>query len=105
MVQEYLREQASGFLDFIREQGVMGLALGFILGTAVSKVVTAFSNDVIDPLVALVFGSVDRLEMLTVGPVRIGDFLSNVIDFLFIAATVYLLFRLLGIRKLDLKKL
>ena len=26
-----------GFLDFIREQGVVGLAVGFILGGAVSK--------------------------------------------------------------------
>lgn len=30
-----------GFLNFIREQGVVGLAVGFILGGAVSKVVSA----------------------------------------------------------------
>ena len=33
-----------GFLTFIREQGVIGLAIGFILGGAVSKVVAAFVN-------------------------------------------------------------
>ena len=31
-MREQLRGQVTGFLDFIRERGVMGLAIGFILG-------------------------------------------------------------------------
>ena len=30
-------QQMNGFISFIREQGVVGLAVGFILGGAVSK--------------------------------------------------------------------
>jgi len=41
------------FVDFIRKQGVAGLAIGFILGGAVSKVVTALIEDIINPLVGL----------------------------------------------------
>lgn len=52
MIRQYLHGQAIGFFQFIREQGVMGLALGFILGTAVSKVVISFSNDIINPIIA-----------------------------------------------------
>jgi large-conductance mechanosensitive channel len=38
------------FIDFIREQGIVGLAAGFILGGAVSKAVSALVTDVINPI-------------------------------------------------------
>jgi len=40
----------SGFIDFVREQGVVGLAVGFILGGAVSKVVSSLVKDIINSL-------------------------------------------------------
>ncbi|MEK7133658.1 MAG: MscL family protein [Patescibacteria group bacterium] len=105
MIQEYFKGQAVGFLQFMREQGVMGLALGFILGTSVSKVVTSFSADIINPVLAIVLGSTDRIEALAIGSVRIGNFISNIIDFTIIAGVVYLLFKVLSLDKLDIKKL
>ena len=53
-----------GFINFIREQGVTGLAVGFILGGAVSKLVTAIVTDLIDPFVGLALGSIDGLRNL-----------------------------------------
>ncbi len=104
-MREYFKGQAVGFVQFMREQGVMGLALGFILGTSVSKVVASFSTDIINPVIAFVLGSTDRLESLAFGSVRIGNFLSNVMDFVIIAGVVYLLFKMLSLDKLDIKKL
>src|SRR3990167_2796000 len=91
MIHEYFRGQAVGFFQFMREQGVMGLALGFILGTGVSKVVMSFSADIINPLIALFLGSPDRLETFAIGSVKIGSFLANIVDFIIIACVVYLL--------------
>lgn len=105
MIREYFRGQAIGFFQFIREQGVMGLALGFILGTAVSKVVASFSADVINPLIALVLGSSDTIESFAIGSIKLGNFIANIVDFLIIAAVVYFLFKMLGLDKLDIKKL
>lgn len=105
MIREYFRGQAVGFFQFIREQGVMGLALGFILGTAVSKVVASFSADVINPLIALVLGSSDTIESFAIGSIKLGNFIANIVDFLIIAAVVYFLFKMLGLDKLDIKKL
>lgn len=105
MIRDYLHVQAIGFFQFIREQGVMGLALGFILGTAVSKVVVSFTTDIINPLIGIVLGSAESIEAIRVGSVKIGSFIGSVVDFLFIAAVVYLLFRMLGLDKLDIKKL
>lgn len=83
----------------------MGLALGFILGTSVSKVVTSFSNDIINPVIALFLGKANGIDDFVIGPVKVGNFIANIVDFLIIAIAVYLLFKLLGLDKLDIKKL
>ncbi len=93
-----------GFVQFIREQGVIGLAIGFILGGAVSKVVTSFVTDVINPLIGMVFGNVSGLASMMVGPVLLGHFVAAIIDFLIIAAVIYFGFKGLKLDRLDVKK-
>ena len=97
-----------GFVDFIREQGVIGLAVGFILGGAVSKVVTALVTDIINPIIGVALGSVEGLKTaaLAIGPVKIlyGDFLSILIDFAIVALVVYYGVKALGVEKLDKAK-
>jgi len=39
-----------GFIEFVRDQGVVGLAVGFILGGAISKVVTSLVENIINPV-------------------------------------------------------
>ncbi|HOB89921.1 MAG TPA: MscL family protein [Candidatus Colwellbacteria bacterium] len=97
-----------GFINFIREQKVMGLAVGFILGGSVSKVVSSLVADIINPILSVVLGAADDLKnaILQIGPVRIlyGNFLSALIDFMVVAAVVYFGVNLIGINKLDKKK-
>ena len=93
-----------GFLTFIREQGVMGLAIGFILGGAVSKMVTSLVQNIIQPLLGYVIGSTEGLNSLAFGPITYGQFITALIDFLLIAAVVYFIFKGLGFDKLDKKK-
>ena len=94
----------SGFIDFIRKQGVVGLAVGFIFGGAVSKVVAALVQDIINPILGIVLGKAGGLATasLTIGAVQIlwGHFVSVIIDFLVIALVVYY-----GVKKLKLDQL
>jgi len=99
----------AGFIRFLREQGVVGLAIGFILGGAVSKVVTAFVTDIVNPLVGLLLGSTEGLKQASIrlgesNAIMWGDFVSVLVDFLIIAAVVYFGFKGLGLDKLDKKK-
>lgn len=102
------KKHLKGFIDFIREQGVMGLAIGFILGGAVSKVVSALVTDIINPLIGAMLGSSEGLKeaSIKIGEQQIlwGDFISVTIDFIIIAAVVYFGFKALGLNKLDKKK-
>ena len=103
-------EQVNGFMKFIREQGVVGLATGFILGGGVSKTVTSLVDNVINPIVGLLLGKVNLadkvivLNQATGAAFKYGAFISSLIDFIIIAAVVYFGVKGLGLDKLDVKK-
>jgi large conductance mechanosensitive channel len=102
-----VKGQLAGFVDFIRTQGVVGLAVGFILGGAVSKIVSSLVENVINPLVGLALGRVNLADkMLSFGSTNLkyGAFISSLIDFIIIAAVVYFGVKALGLDKLDKKK-
>ena len=84
------------FIKFVREQGVVGLAIGFILGGAVSKVVSALVDDIINPILGILLGAVGGLENATfrlgTAHIKYGHFVSVLIDFVVIALVVYYVF-------------
>lgn len=97
-----------GFSDFIREQGVVGLAVGFILGGAVSKVVSSLVADIITPLLGIVLGAAGNLNksFLKIGSAKLmwGNFVNTAIDFIVIALVVYYGVKMLKLDILDKKK-
>lgn len=96
-----------GFIDFIREQGVVGFAVGFLMGGAVSKVVTSFINNIINPFLGIIFGATGDLAQMSwkFGSINVmwGSFVSALIDFTVIAVVVYFGVRILKLEKLDRK--
>jgi len=94
----------SGFIQFVREQGVVGFAIAFILGGAVSKLVTSLVENIIQPLLGPLLGSTGGLNKLTLGPVAYGSFITALIDFVVIAAVVYIIFKGFKVDRLDKKK-
>lgn len=101
------RGQVVGFLDFIRSQGVMGLATGIIIGTVVTALVRSFVDDIVNPLIGLLLTG-NNLSTATfdigTATIRWGNFVSTLIDFLIIAAIVYLIFKVLKLDKIDKSK-
>lgn len=100
----------AGFAEFIRQQGVVGLAVGFILGDSVKQVVSSIVTDLINPVIGLILGKVSGGNLqdasLNIGPVVFtwGHFASTVIDFVIIAAVIYFVIKGLKLDKLDLPK-
>jgi large conductance mechanosensitive channel len=93
----------TGFVQFVRKQGVVGLAIGFILGGAVNKVVGSLVADIIQPTIGLMFGATELAD-LHFKSLMYGQFLANVIDFLILAAVVYFGFKGFKLDRLDLPK-
>ena len=83
-----------GFKQFILRGNALDLATGVVVGGAFSRVVTAFVEDVLNPLIALVAGVPDfsawtwKVHQSTF---RIGNFLNAIASFLLVGAAVYFL--------------
>jgi large conductance mechanosensitive channel len=87
------------FKEFLGKGGVLGLAVGFIMGVAIGRVVSALVTDIIMPIPgALVPGGDWRQAVVSV-PVghginfAIGDFVGVILDFLIIAGVVFVIAR------------
>lgn len=59
------RRHVGSFMDFIREQGIIGLAVGLAIGTVASGTVRALVDGFINPIVQFVVGSQKGLEAAT----------------------------------------
>lgn len=97
-----------GFVNFVREQGVVGLAVGFILGGSVAKVVESLVGDIINPLMGIVLGAAGNLSdasfVIGEAEVKWGSFVNTMVDFTIVALVVYYGVTLLKLDKLDKKK-
>lgn len=97
-----------GFIEFIRDKGVVGLAVGFILGGAVSKLVASFVGDIVNPILGIILGLTKGLETasLKFGPAKVmyGHFISVLIDFIIVAFVVYFGVKIFRLDRLEKKK-
>jgi large conductance mechanosensitive channel len=82
----------SGFKQFVLRGNVVDLAVGVVIGAAFGSVVTAFTKDLLTPLIAALVGKTDfsSISFIVNGtPFPVGDFINAVVSFVLIAAAVY----------------
>jgi large-conductance mechanosensitive channel len=99
-----------GFVLFLREHAIVGLAIGFVIGTQVQALVKLLIDSFINPAFKLLFGQAltSRTFMLhwhgRSAAFAWGAFAYGLLDFLFVLAAVYILVRSLKLEKLDKPK-
>lgn len=79
----------SGFKDFITRGNVIDLAVGLIIGGAFTTVINALVNSVLMPAIAMIFNAPNFDSWLAFGDVKIGVFITAVVNFLIVAAALY----------------
>lgn len=107
-------KHTKGFMDFIREQGVVGLAVGLAIGTSATVLVKSIVDNMINPIVGLILpGSSDlnskyicleKVGTECVNKLSYGAVISNLISFLAVALVIYFVVMGLKLDKLDKKK-
>jgi large conductance mechanosensitive channel len=100
---------AKEFKEFAMKGSVVDLAVGVIIGGAFGKIVASFVNDVLMPPLGVLLGGVDFKDYKATLVEAIGDkaavtlnygmFLQNVIDFLIIAAAIFLMIKAMNSAK------
>lgn len=94
------------FKEFIDRGSVMDLAIGVAVGGAFTAIVNSLVNDMIMPITGLILGGVDFSTLAidipnifgadTTAHIAYGNFLQNVVNFLVVALTVFLIVRTLN---------
>ena len=79
----------SGFKDFITRGNVIDLAVGMIVGAAFTTVVNALVENILMPAIAMIFKAPNFDSWLAFGDIKIGVFLTAVVNFLLVAAALY----------------
>ena len=102
-----IKKQLHEFFEFIHNQKIISLAIGFVLGGAVKNLVKALVEDIINPLISIFVGSTENLEIyiIKVGSIQIkwGAFLSELINFIIIAFIIFYTAKFLNIKTIEKK--
>ena len=101
-----------GFIDFVREQGVIGLAVGLVLGTQIKTLVDQLVLSFINPFVGLLLPGKGSLPEKAFHinfngkgqDFKWGAFVAQLISFVIVCAIVYFLVKGLKLDKIDKKK-
>ncbi|MCI8332167.1 MAG: large-conductance mechanosensitive channel protein MscL [Clostridiales bacterium] len=90
------------FKDFAMKGNVLDMAIGVVIGSAFSAIVTSLVNNIITPLIGLLTGGVDLSDKAVVlrvaedgtkNVLAYGSFLQSIIDFLIIAFSIFLVIK------------
>lgn len=82
------------FKDFLTEYKVIGLAIAFIMGAAITDLVKSLVNNVIMPVLTFFIpGGEWQTATFSLGPIVVGwgAFLAALINFLIIALVVFMI--------------
>ena len=87
------------FKEFISKGNVIDMAVGVIIGSAFSKIVTSLVNDIIMPLIGIIIGGLDFTSLsikIKDSEILYGSFIQNIVDFLIIAACIFTVIKILN---------
>ncbi len=82
----------SGFKQFILRGNVVDMAVGVVIGAAFATVVSAFTRDLLTPLIAAIVGKPDFSAIsfeVNHSVFPLGDFINAAVSFLLVAVAVY----------------
>ncbi len=94
------------FKEFISRGNVIDLAVGVIMGSAFTAIVNSIVNDLVMPLIGILFGGIDFTSLKFVitpasdgvpeAAICYGNFIQSVVNFLLIALVIFLTVKLIN---------
>lgn len=105
--EDAVRDRVQGFVGFLRERAVVGLAVGFVVATQVQNLIKQLLASFLDPLTNLLFGAKLTTRTFTWDyhgrheDFSWGQFVYVLIDFFVVVITIYILIKLFKLDMLD----
>ena len=95
------------FIHFLKQYGIIGLAMAVIIGGKLNELVSSVVNDLLMPLIlqpALKAASVENIRQLSYHGILYGKVIGTLIDFLVVAFLIFLFAKLVLKEKEVVKK-
>lgn len=95
------------FKDFAFRGNVLELAIGVVIGSAFTGIVTSLVENIINPVVGALTGGTDLAGLsLTIAGAELmyGAFISSIIDFLIIALVIFVFIKLINNAQMKFNK-
>lgn len=97
-----------GFMNFVKEQGVVGIAVGLTIGLAAVEMINRVLAALVTPLIEAATGEASIKDALAVEvgetTLKFGEALDAIIQFLILAFVVYIMIKAIGADKWDAEK-
>jgi large conductance mechanosensitive channel len=98
-----MKGMLSEFKKFAVKGNIIDLAVGVIIGSAFSKIVTSLVNDILMPFIGLLIGGINFASLefrIGEASIKYGNFIQTVVDFLIVAFSIFIFVRFINrIRK------
>lgn len=95
------------FKEFVSRGSVIDMAVGVIMGSALTAIVNSLVNDVFMPIIGMLFGGIDFTGLKYVITPAIGDtpeaaiyygqFIQNIVNFFLIAMVIFLMVKMINL--------
>ncbi|EKU46372.1 large conductance mechanosensitive channel protein MscL [Staphylococcus massiliensis] len=82
------------FKEFALKGNVLELAIAVVMGAAFNKIISSLVENVIMPLIGLIFGEVDFAKNWSIMGIKYGLFIQSVIDFIIIAFALFVFIKI-----------
>lgn len=82
------------FVDFLKNYGVIGLAIAVIIGGKLNELVGSVVNDLLMPLIfqpALEAAKVDNIKSLSYNGILYGKVLGSLVDFIIVSFVIFVI--------------
>ena len=92
------------FKDFVSKGNVLDLAVGIIIGAAFGKIIGSLVDDVLMPVVGMLFGGAKFSDLayqlgtkandkgeIVANMLKYGNFIQSIVDFLLLAFVIFLI--------------
>lgn len=96
---EKMKKKGTGFVsefkEFVMRGNVMDMAIGVIIGSAFASIVTALTDDFINPLINGIGGAkvAGTIKIYGGQVIKYGDFITSVINFIIMAFVLFMLLK------------
>ena len=94
-----MKKEIGEFKKFISRGAVLDMAIGVIIGSAFSKIVSSLVDDIFMPIIGVVLGGLDFSGLsIKIGDasIKYGSFIQSIVDFLIVAVCIFAIVKLVA---------